>query len=98
MVRWSNAAPLREEHDSARRVTAGKEEEMRKSKDLSACISFLEDLQRRGSVNSEQRKAFGNVVGELKWIRRKPSLERHEQNESIRCIVEELIRAFTKRD
>jgi chemotaxis signal transduction protein len=71
---------------------------MRKSKDLSVCISVLEDLQRRGSVNSEQRKAVGHVVDELKRIRRKPTLERHEQNESIRNIVEELIRAFTKRD
>jgi hypothetical protein len=98
MVRWKSAAPLREEHHGTRFVTAGKEEVMRKSKDLSACISFLEDLQRRGSVDSEQRKAVGTVVDELKRIRRKPILERYEQNESIRKIVEELIRAFTKRD
>jgi len=98
MVRWRNAAPLREGHHSTRRVAAGKEEEMRKNRDLSACISFLEDLQRRGSVDSEQRKAVGNIVDELKRIRRKPILQRHEQDESIRKIVEELIRAFTKRD
>jgi transcription initiation factor TFIIIB Brf1 subunit/transcription initiation factor TFIIB len=71
---------------------------MRKNKDLNVCISSLEDLQRRGSVDSEQRQAVEHVVNELKRIRRKPSLERHEQHESIRKIVEELVRAFKKRD
>jgi hypothetical protein len=71
---------------------------MRKNKDLNACISSLEDLERRGSVELEQRKAVGRVVDELKRIRRKPNLKPHEQNESIRIIVEELIRAFSKRD
>ena len=71
---------------------------MRKNKDLNACISSLEDLQRRSSVELEQRKAVGLVVDELKRIRRKPNLKPHEQNESIRTIVEELIRAFAKRD
>ena len=98
MVRWRNAAPLREEHHSTRRVTAGKEEVMRKNRDLSACISSLEDLRRRGSVDPEQRKAVGNVVDELKRIRRKPILQRHELDESIRKIVEELTRAFSKHD
>jgi len=71
---------------------------MRRSKDLSACISFLEDLQRRSSVDPQKKKSVGNVIDELKRIRRKPDLERHEQNESIRKVVEELVRAFTSRD
>ena len=70
---------------------------MRKNRDLNSCISSLEDLQERGSVNSEQRQAVEHVVDELKRIRRKPSLERQEQHESIRKIVEELVRAFKKR-
>jgi len=71
---------------------------MRKNKDLSACISLLEELQRRGSVEPEKKNAVGRVVDELKKIRRKPNLERHEQSESIRMIVEELVRAFISRD
>jgi hypothetical protein len=70
---------------------------MRKNKDLNAGISSLEDLQSGGSVNPEQRQLVGSVVDELKRIRRKPSLERTEQHESIRKIVEELVRAFEKR-
>ena len=72
---------------------------MRKSKDLNACISSLEELQCGGSVaDSEQKQAVERVVDELKRIRRKPNLERHEQHESIRKIVEELVRAFKVRD
>jgi len=67
---------------------------MRKNRDLNACISSLEDLQRGGSVDSEQRKSVERVVDELKRIRRRPNLQRTEQHESIRKIVEELLRAF----
>jgi hypothetical protein len=71
---------------------------MRISKDLNVCISSLEDLLRGGSVKPEQRKSVERVVDELKRIRRKPVLDRTEQHESIRNIVEELIRAFKRRD
>lgn len=71
---------------------------MRKSKDLNACISSIEELQRGGSVDSEQKQAVERVVGELKRIRRKPSFRRHELHESIRKIVDELVRAFKSRD
>jgi len=71
---------------------------MRKNKDLNACISSLEDLQRGGRVDPEKRKSVDRVVDELKRIRRKPDLERTEQHESIRKIVEELVRAFSKLD
>lgn len=71
---------------------------MRKTRDLNACISVLEDLQRGGSVDPEQKKSVERVVDELKRIRRKPNLERAEQHESIRNIVEELLRAFKRRD
>ena len=71
---------------------------MRTSKDLNACISSLEDLLSGGSVDSEKKQAVEHVIDELKRIRRRPGLERNEQNESIRKIVEELVRAFTNRD
>jgi len=71
---------------------------MRKTKDLNVCISLLEDVQRGGSVNSEQKLSVERVVGELKRVRRKPDPSRTEQHESIRKIVEELLRAFQKRD
>jgi hypothetical protein len=71
---------------------------MRTSKDLNACISSLEDLLRGGSVHSEKKQAVEHVIDELKRIRRRPGLERNEQNESIRKIVEELVRAFKNRD
>lgn len=71
---------------------------MRKSKDLNACISSVEELQRGGSVDSEQKQAVERVVDELKRIRRKPSLGRHKLHESIRKIVDELVRAFKNRD
>jgi hypothetical protein len=71
---------------------------MRKTRDLNACISSVEDLQRGGSVDSEQRKCVERVVDELKRIRRKPDLGRAEQHRSIRKIVEELVRAFKRRD
>jgi len=71
---------------------------MRKSKDLNACISSLEDLLRGGSVEPQQRQSVEHVIARLKRIRRKPVLDRTEQHESIRSIVEELIHAFKKRD
>ena len=71
---------------------------MRTNKDLSSCISLLEDLQDRGSVDPQKEKALGNAIDELKRIRRKPNLQRHELSKSIRKIVEELFRAFTSRD
>lgn len=71
---------------------------MRTSKDLNACISSLEDLLCGGSVDSEKKQAVEHVIDELKRIRRRPGLERNEQNESIRKIVEELVRAFKNRD
>jgi hypothetical protein len=71
---------------------------MRKSKDLNACISSLEDLLRGGSVKPEQKQSVERVIAELKRIRRKPVLDRTEQHESIRSIVEELTQAFKKRD
>lgn len=71
---------------------------MRKTRDLNACISLLEDVQSEGSVAPEQKRSVERVVEELKRIRRKPSLGRTEQHESIRKIVEELLRAFHERD
>jgi hypothetical protein len=71
---------------------------MRKSRDLNASISSLEDLLRGGSAEPEQKQSVERVIAELKQIRRKPELNRTEQHESIRRIVEELIRAFKKRD
>ena len=71
---------------------------MKKQKDLNACIALLESLQGRGSAEPEQRQAVGYAIDELKRIRRKPNLERHELHESIRNIVEKLVRAFTTRD
>jgi hypothetical protein len=71
---------------------------MRKPRDLNTCISLLEGLQGRGSVDPEQRQAVGYAIDELKRVRRKPSLKRHELHESIRNVVESLVRAFTNRD
>jgi hypothetical protein len=71
---------------------------MRKLKDLKACISLLEELQGRGGVEPEQRQYVEYAVCELKRIRRKPDLKKHELHESIRTIVETLVRAFRKHD
>ena len=70
---------------------------MRKQKDLNTCISLLEGLQGRGSADPEQRQAVGYAINELKRVRRKPSLKQHELHESIRKLVENLVRAFTNR-
>ena len=70
---------------------------MRKSRNLNACISFLEDLQSGGSVEPEKKEVVGRVVDELKQIRRKPSMNQAELHESIRKIVETLVRAFDRR-
>jgi hypothetical protein len=71
---------------------------MRKLKDLRACISLLEELQDGGSVEPEQKQDVEYAVCELKRIRRKPNLKQHELHESIRTIVETLVRAFRKHD
>jgi hypothetical protein len=71
---------------------------MKKLKDLRACISLLEELQDRGGVDPEKKQDVEYAVSELKLIRRKPNLKRHELHESIRTIVETLVRAFTKHD
>jgi hypothetical protein len=71
---------------------------MRKQKDLKACISLLEGAQVRGSVEPEKKQEVEYAVDELKRIRRKPNLKQHELHESIRKLVEALIRAFTNRD
>jgi len=70
---------------------------MRKSRSLNACISFLEDLQSGGSVDLEQKEVVGRVVDELKQIRRRPSMRQDELHESIRKIVETLVRTFSRR-
>ena len=71
---------------------------MRKLKDLNACISLLERWQARGSVDPEQRQAVGHAIDELKRVRRRSNLKRHEVHISIRTIVEKLVHAFTNRD
>jgi hypothetical protein len=71
---------------------------MNKQKDLKACISLLERLQARGGVDPEKKQAVEYAVDVLKQIRRKPNLKRHELCESIRNIVEALVRAFSKQD
>ena len=71
---------------------------MRTLKDLKACISLLEGLQSGGGVDPEQKQSVEYAVDELKRIRRKPNLKRHELHESIRIIVETLVRAFRKQD
>ena len=71
---------------------------MKKYKDLNTCISVLESLQGRGGANPEQRQAVGQAIDELKRIRRKPNLKRHELHESIRKLVEKLVQAFSNRN
>ena len=67
---------------------------MKKTRDLNACISLLESLQGRGSVDPEQRQAVGFAIDELKRVRRKSDLKRPELHDAIRKIVENLVRAF----
>ena len=43
-------------------------------------------------------KSVGHVIDEVRRIRRKPNLRRHELHESVRRIAETLIRAFVDRD
>jgi hypothetical protein len=71
---------------------------MRKQKDLNACIALLRRWQARGGVDPEKKQAVEHAVEKLKQIRRKPNLKRHELHESIRLVVETLVRAFTNRD
>jgi hypothetical protein len=71
---------------------------MRTSRDLNVCISSLEDLLRGGSVKPEKRKSLERVVDELKRIRRKPVMNRAEQHECMRTVVEQLIQTFMKLD
>ena len=70
---------------------------MRKQKDLKACISLLEELRVRGSVDPEKKNAVDYAVDELRRIRRKSDLKKPELHDSIRKIVEALVRAFTNR-
>ncbi len=70
---------------------------MRKCRDLNACILLLENLQSGSSVDPEQKEVVGHVVDELKQIRRKPSMRPGELHESIRNIVEKLVRTFNRR-
>jgi len=71
---------------------------MKKQKDLKACISLLERLQGRGGVEPEKNEAVGYAIEQIKRIRRKPNLKRHELHESIRKLVEKLVQAFSNRD
>jgi hypothetical protein len=98
MVRWLNAAPFTGIALESTAQLRRKGVSMRKHRDLKACISLLEELQGRGSVDPEQRQAVEYAVDELKLIRRRPNLKQHELHESIRTIVETLVRAFTRRD
>lgn len=98
MVRWLNAAPFTGIALESTAQLRRKGVSMRKHRDLQACISLLEEVQGRGSVDPEQRQAVEYAVDELKLIRRRPNLKQHELHESIRTIVETLVRAFTIRD
>ena len=71
---------------------------MRKQKDLKACILLLQELQTRGSVEPQQKKAVEYAIDEIKRIRRRPNPKQSEIHESIRMIVEALISAFINRD
>jgi hypothetical protein len=71
---------------------------MKRLRDLEAGISLLESLQHRGSVDPEQMQVVEYAIKELKQLRRKPNLKRHELHKSIRTIVEALVRAFSNRD
>lgn len=69
---------------------------MNKSKDLNACIAILKAVQSGSDVTPEQKQAIESVVGDIKRIRRKPNLRRHEIHQSIRSIAEKLVRAFIR--
>ena len=98
MVRWLNAAPFTGIALESTAQLRRKGVSMRKHRDLKACISLLEEVQDRGSVDPEQRQAVEYAVAKLKLIRRRPDLKQHELHESIRTIVETLVRVFTRRD
>ena len=70
---------------------------MRKQKDLKACILLLQELQGRGSVEPQQKKAVEYAIDEIKRIRRRPNLKHSETHESIRRIVEALVSVFINR-
>jgi hypothetical protein len=69
---------------------------MRKSKDLNACIAILEAVQSGNDVTPEQKQAIEEVIGEVRKIRRKQNPKRNEIHESVRNIAEKLIRAFMR--
>jgi hypothetical protein len=71
---------------------------MRKQKDLKACIILLQELQGRGSIEPQQKKAVEYAIDEIKRMRRKSNPKQNEIHESIRCIVETLISAFINRE
>lgn len=73
---------------------AVKEQAMKNSRDLRACISLLREVQSGGDVNSKRKQAVEKAIDEIKRIRRKSNPKKHEVNDSVRSITEALIRAF----
>ena len=71
---------------------------MKKFSDLNACIALLRDVQRGGDVNPKQKQAVENVIHEIKQVRRKPNLERHELHKAVRSITESLLYVFCDRE
>lgn len=71
---------------------------MKKCRDLDACISLLGEVQAGGDVNPERKQAVERAISEIKRIRRRPNLKKHEVYNSVRTITEALIRAFFDRD
>jgi hypothetical protein len=95
---WVNVAPLTGWALNSTAQPAVKEQVMKKCRDLDACISLLGEVQAGGDVNPERKQAVERAISEIKRIRRRPNLKKHEVYDSVRTITEALIRAFFDRD
>jgi signal recognition particle GTPase len=73
-----------------------KEQQMRKIKELHACIARLQAVLAGNDVGPEQRKDIIRAMEQIRQIQRKPHPTQREVSCAVREITDALLRAFLK--
>ena len=81
---------------SAAPATAGKENNMKKDRNLQFCMDELQSMQNRDGLEPEQRSALEKAEDELKRLWRKPNPTRREIFRAVRKVAEAIISIFVR--
>lgn len=66
-------------------------------KDVSACISYIRELQARGALDPRRKEKLDSAIAVLRKPRRRDARSHRELLAAVRVIVETLWEAFSRR-